>query len=603
MILLRYKTSYWIPPIAEITLRTERNDWKDLPGRYEEGGWTFELRAETFAGTWEAKLVLDGTVWMNDPNLTFTVAEGETHEILAGAVVFNDQLRGPTREYGRLQRRYFEPPVAPTDRPYDVIVIGSGIGGGILADEVSDLGFRVLVLEAGGLLFPTHVANLPQRHRLDREQVIKHIWELWSDFQSKQYEKLANNDYDGAYSFNLGGRSLFWGAFIPRMTSWELDFWGQEVKWALEDVYYQRAEDVLGRSTQPRTLYVRRIFQFLRTMLPELNHMDAPVSARQNPVDANTVASGVFSTADLLMESSLTGGREGRLQVNLNYMVEGVSETADGVAVQARDLKTREVHTYRARFAVLAGGTIESARLALRSGLQPNALIGRGLTDHPVHFSHFKIPRESKFYDPFTSAKTLSQPRERAGQERPPYNILLEINADLNQGRYLDDNILDELIESRGEWVLGEIVFLLNSELQDNNFLQIAPDDQRAQISARRVPLTEQVEDDLKALVNKVVVDGLGGEIIKQGFGSVGGVAHEVGTLRMERTKGKYVDQHGLQPGVVNEDLRFLGHQRLYACDLSVFPTSPAANPTLTLAALAIRLADHLRRRLTTELS
>ena len=86
MILLRYKTSYWIPPIAEITLRTERNDWKDLPGRYEEGGWTFELRAETFAGTWEAKLVLDGAVWMNDPNLTFTVAEGETHEILAGAV-------------------------------------------------------------------------------------------------------------------------------------------------------------------------------------------------------------------------------------------------------------------------------------------------------------------------------------------------------------------------------------------------------------------------------------------------------------------------------------------------------------------------------------
>ena len=59
MILLRYKTSYWIPPIAEITLRTERNDWKDLTGRYEEGGWTFELPAETFAGTWEAKLVLD----------------------------------------------------------------------------------------------------------------------------------------------------------------------------------------------------------------------------------------------------------------------------------------------------------------------------------------------------------------------------------------------------------------------------------------------------------------------------------------------------------------------------------------------------------------
>jgi choline dehydrogenase-like flavoprotein len=231
--------------------------------------------------------------------------------------------------------------------------------------------------------------------------------------------------------------------------------------------------------------------------------------------------------------------------------------------------------------------------------LQPQALIGKGLTDHPVYFSHFRIPRESEFYDPFTSAKTLSQPREREGRQRPPFNILLEINADLNQGRYLDDNILDDLLKSRGQWVLGEIVFLLNAELQEDNFLQIAPGDQHAQISARRVPVSQQVEEDLKALAQKIVVEGLGGEIIKQEFGGVGGVAHEVGTLRMQRTKGKYVDKNGPQPGVLDENLRFLGHQRLYACDLSVFPTSPAANPTLTLAALAIRLADHLRGQLT----
>ena len=104
---------------------------------------------------------------------------------------------------------------------------------------------------------------------------------------------------------------------------------------------------------------------------------------------------GVFSTADLLMESSLTGGREGRLQVNLNYMVEGVSETADGVTVQARDLKTREVHTYRAKFAVLAAGTIESARLALRSGLQPNDAYRPGADRSPGAFLALQNPAES----------------------------------------------------------------------------------------------------------------------------------------------------------------------------------------------------------------
>ena len=45
---------------------------------------------------------------------------------------------------------------------------------------------------------------------------------------------------------------------------------------------------------------------------------------------------------------------------------------------------------------------------------------------------------------------------------------------------------------------------------------------------------------------------------------------------------------------VVDTDLKFHEYNNLYACDLSVFPTSPAANPTLTLAALAMRLADHL---------
>ncbi len=46
--------------------------------------------------------------------------------------------------------------------------------------------------------------------------------------------------------------------------------------------------------------------------------------------------------------------------------------------------------------------------------------------------------------------------------------------------------------------------------------------------------------------------------------------------------------------GVVDEWLRFVGYSNLYACDVSVFPSIPAANPSLTLVALALRLADHL---------
>lgn len=64
----------------------------------------------------------------------------------------------------------------------------------------------------------------------------------------------------------------------------------------------------------------------------------------------------------------------------------------------------------------------------------------------------------------------------------------------------------------------------------------------------------------------------------------LGGVAHEVGTLRMSDTG----------EGVVDADMKFEAYENLYACDNSVLPVSPAANPTLTLVALARRLADRL---------
>jgi choline dehydrogenase-like flavoprotein len=67
-------------------------------------------------------------------------------------------------------------------------------------------------------------------------------------------------------------------------------------------------------------------------------------------------------------------------------------------------------------------------------------------------------------------------------------------------------------------------------------------------------------------------------------FGNEGTVHHAGGSMRMS----------GDHSGVVNEDLRMEGYDNLYVCDVSVYPMIPAANPSLTLAALALRLADTL---------
>jgi choline dehydrogenase-like flavoprotein len=67
----------------------------------------------------------------------------------------------------------------------------------------------------------------------------------------------------------------------------------------------------------------------------------------------------------------------------------------------------------------------------------------------------------------------------------------------------------------------------------------------------------------------------------------IGGLYHHLGTTRM------HADPHH---GVVDPSCRVHGVSDLYVTGGSVFPTSGAANPTLTIVALALRLADEVKR-------
>jgi choline dehydrogenase-like flavoprotein len=67
----------------------------------------------------------------------------------------------------------------------------------------------------------------------------------------------------------------------------------------------------------------------------------------------------------------------------------------------------------------------------------------------------------------------------------------------------------------------------------------------------------------------------------------VGG--HHVGTARMASTPHQ---------GVVGPDCAVFALPNLFIASSAVFPTSGYANPTLTIVALAVRLATHLKRQL-----
>jgi len=600
MIRICFATERYSPYRHTIAIATSINWAQIIPASYERDCWAIELNNAAFEAGFEFKFIVNGD-WQAGPNLTISAGDAGKQRTYRDEDVplERPEPRGPLPERGRVQRRYF-PSGAPAWQP-DVIVIGSGMGGGTVAERLSDLGLKVLVLEAGGLVFPTHIANLPRRQRIG--EFDKHLWQLWPDFRALPFRAGA---FDGGQGFNLGGRSVFWGGFIPRMTSWELDYWPRQVKWDLEDTYYDKAEALMGKSTAPATLYGQYVHTMLTEQLPEYAHKDAPMAVRVRYEGSNWIAGGLFSTADLLMESILTPGPFGKdnLRVLLNHDVIAIEPEAGFITVRAHDMLRCDKVSYKAPRVVLAAGTIESAKIAHRSRLTaPPNLIGRGITDHPVYFTHFRIKSGSEYYDPFGNVKTLSQPKEGLDHRRDPFNVLMELGADFNHGRYLDETILQEHIRRRDFSMLCEIVFLCNQELDDSNTIEFSDGPGPEDIKMAEPSVPEPVMKRILSVRDKIIRE-LGGEILRnaeghnsEGFGGIGGVAHEVGTLRMRVQDGTRVEDGLKKPseGIVDECGKWIGYDGLYVCDLSFFPTSPAANPSLTLVALALRLADHLK--------
>lgn len=93
--------------------------------------------------------------------------------------------------------------------------------------------------------------------------------------------------------------------------------------------------------------------------------------------------------------------------------------------------------------------------------------------------------------------------------------------------------------------------------------------------------LADQLEKRQKLGIFKYKQDDIRAMIIAQaqdGF-------HQIGTTRMSVSE---------KDGVVDPDCKVHSVGNLYVCSSSVFPTSGQANPTLTIVALAVRLANHL---------
>ena len=258
---------------------------------------------------------------------------------------------------------------------YDVLIVGSGPGGGAVLQRLCELwknqgAKKIGILEKGDKLFHSHSLNIPTQNVNTARDV------LLPDNSTPLGKRLPQ--FSGATMiYALGGRSLFWNAATPRPIQSELN------KWPIHrrelDVYYGMAEKLLhvttdyakGSSMQDRML--RRLHA---GGILEANNMPLAFDmtpSRQGEVHSNPWYSSINALAAAQLD------RPYDLAVNA-YVSKVTTQggRVSGVEVFSADKRR---HTIRAKNVVVSASTLETPRLLLNSGIQGPA-IGRYLTGH-----------------------------------------------------------------------------------------------------------------------------------------------------------------------------------------------------------------------------
>ncbi|MGC1240771.1 MAG: GMC oxidoreductase [Chryseosolibacter sp.] len=538
-----------------------------------------------------------------------------------------------TQAHTRLIRDY-----DGTNKDFDFIIVGSGMGGGILADDLAErLGQtrRILVVDAGSFIYPTHVYNIS---RVPNFSIADHFGV--DNFKQNPTDR---HFIGGKPQLAFGGRSLFWSGLIPQPRNWELDFFPNTVRQDLTAEYFKLAADRMNVSVSLGAKAKELVQHFEGSSLnTDFEIQETPRALHQPYLNADGTPrdrffiepTGVFNTAELLINQvGLTPGADqdgSGLFIKLNCFVEAINEVPfDWYEVRTTNTATGEQISFYTPKVVIAAGSIESPKLIHRSSIYQRLpghlkqLVGFGLTDHPV-------TAESQAYVSSLGSISLSR-RDHAkiifysrgeldpnGHVKFPFNIEMNVNHEYWHLRNNDpfaEPVSDDTSKSR-----VDIKFSFANCLDDENgIFSHANDGYTPEIRFKRFAFLDDLLqfrfpaltgwtkgqqgffDLLNQTRNRVFAEFKDVDWITGEYGSGNGkqwpfgwgtVHHACGTLRMPWKPNRNTSFN--HESVVNEKLKVSGSTGLYVCDMSVMPISTAANPVRTLAGLALRLSRHL---------
>jgi choline dehydrogenase-like flavoprotein len=512
-----------------------------------------------------------------------------------------------------------------TSNHFDVIVIGSGAGGGTLVHRLSRSGKRILLLERGDFVpretdnWSTRAVNVEARY---------HTKEVWHDRQGKELHPHTN--------YYVGGNTKFYGAALFRMRredfgllrhvggnspAWPITYDELEPYYtAAERLYHvhgNRGEDpteptATGPYPYPAVSHEPRI-QKLHDDLARIGHQPFHVPLgimldEKNPRTSPCIRCGTCDGHPCLVQAKADAQvvcvepalKEPNVTLLTGAYVSRLETNSSGTAI-ARVHVERDgaQETYSGDLVVVSCGAINSAALLLRSASDqhPRGLangsdvVGRHYMGHinSVLLAISREPNRSVFQktlalnDYYLPGRDWDFPMGHISFVGKLDAISLSAGAPpLVPGFTLElmaRHSLDFWLTSED---LPDPANRVTLDRSGKIVLAYKPNNEEAhqRLIGRLKYLLEHLDCHPHLLPRNLFV----GQRIP-----LAGVAHQNGTIRF-----------GDDPATSALDRNCRAHEvdNLYVVDASFFPSSAAVNPALTIIANALRVGDHLLERL-----
>ena len=519
------------------------------------------------------------------------------------------------------------------EEQFDVIIIGTGAGGGTLAYALAPLGKRILLLERGDYVRREKDNWNPKAVNVEGKYQTK---EIWQDEAGQPLHPHTN--------YYVGGNTKFYGAALFRLR--KEDFGelrhqgGVSPPWPIAydelEPYYLKAENLYhvhgergadptepvasGPYQYPPVSHEPRMQQlsddFARSGLKpfhvplgvQLDEKDSHASKCIRCETCDGFPCLVHAKSDAQVVCVEPALQYAGVKLLTNAYVERLETSPTGREI--RNVVVRRngaAEVYSANIVVVSCGAINSAALLLRSandkhprGLaNSSGIVGR----HYMGHVNSVLMAISKCPNPTVFQKTLAVNDFYFGSKEWPYPM-----GHISFVGKLDGETLKAGAPAVApKWTLElmathSIDFWLTSEdLPDPNNRVTVGSDGKIVLSYR--PNNEEghkrLISKLEQLMKEQTKCAVHGHDCHEGLFArnlfagqripLAGVAHQNGTIRF----GRDPKTSALDANCKAHDL-----DNLYVVDGSFFPSSGAVNPALTIMANALRVADHLRERL-----